>query len=100
MKKLLLISIGALLSINIFAQDVKNLYLFEFEDEDGITYSVQFEAGPSGPTPNDADLQMKKVIQSSSPKLVSMFGWESSRPHWVILEQCSHLMGHFFVIAI
>ena len=33
MKKLLLISIGALLSINIFSQDVKNLYLFEFEDE-------------------------------------------------------------------
>ena len=33
MKKLLLISIGALLSISIFSQDVKNLYLFEFEDE-------------------------------------------------------------------
>ena len=33
MKKLLLISIGALLSMNIFAQDTKNLYLFEFEDE-------------------------------------------------------------------
>ena len=33
MKKLLLISIGALLSMSIFAQDTKNLYLFEFEDE-------------------------------------------------------------------
>ena len=38
MKKLLLISIGALLSISIFSQDVKNLYLFEFEDERG-TYT-------------------------------------------------------------
>jgi len=33
MKKLLLLLIIALFSMSIFAQDVKNLYLFEFEDE-------------------------------------------------------------------